>query len=45
MNVLMSIKYRILNKLIAETRSGDLVVTMGAGDIWKLGDEFISRFR
>jgi UDP-N-acetylmuramate--alanine ligase len=36
---------RILDKLTAETRPGDLVVTMGAGDIWKLGDEFISRLR
>lgn len=24
------------------TKSGDLVITMGAGDIWEIGDEFVS---
>ena len=36
---------RILDKLVDDTRPGDVVVTMGAGDIWKLGNEFISRLR
>ena len=25
------------------TRSGDIVITMGAGDIWKCGEEFLRR--
>lgn len=25
------------------TRSGDIVITMGAGDIWKFGDEFLKQ--
>ena len=33
----------ILGCLCRQTQPGDLVVTMGAGDIWKLGDEFIRR--
>ena len=24
-----------------ETEPGDLVVTMGAGDVWKVGEEFL----
>ena len=34
----------ILGRLTGEAKSGDLVVTMGAGDVWKVGDEFIRRF-
>ena len=30
---------------VAEARSGDLVITLGAGDVWKLGDEVLSRLR
>jgi len=26
-------------------RSGDLVITMGAGDIWKYGEEFLGQFK
>jgi len=33
----------ILDCLCDELRQGDLVVTMGAGDIWKLADELIRR--
>jgi UDP-N-acetylmuramate--alanine ligase len=25
------------------TRSGDIVITMGAGDIWKSGEEFLKQ--
>ena len=28
--------------LMKITRSGDMVITMGAGDIWKFGEEFIA---
>ncbi len=33
----------ILDYLQENTRSGDLVITMGAGDIWKTGREFAAR--
>jgi UDP-N-acetylmuramate--alanine ligase len=29
----------------AEARSGDLVITLGAGDVWKLGDEVLAQLR
>jgi len=35
---------RIVDRLSHELGAGDVVVTMGAGDIWKLGDELICRF-
>jgi UDP-N-acetylmuramate--alanine ligase len=28
-----------------EVRAGDLVLTMGCGDVWMLGDEAIERIR
>jgi UDP-N-acetylmuramate--alanine ligase len=28
-----------------EVREGDLVVTMGCGDVWMLGDEALERIR
>jgi UDP-N-acetylmuramate--alanine ligase len=31
--------------LEATVRTGDMVITMGAGDIWKFGEEFIERLR
>jgi len=27
--------------LLEHTKSGDIVITMGAGDIWKFGEEFL----
>jgi UDP-N-acetylmuramate--alanine ligase len=36
---------RICEYLKQNVTAGDLVVTMGAGDIWKVADEFISRLR
>lgn len=35
----------IADHLCSRVRPGDLVVTMGAGDIWKLADELICRLR
>ncbi len=35
----------ICDQLCAETQPGDVVVTMGAGDVWKVADEFIRRLR
>jgi len=36
---------RICDYLREEVRPGDLVVTMGAGDIWKVADEYIQWLR
>lgn len=36
---------RIVEHLGREVQPGDVVVTMGAGDIWKVADEFIRRFK
>jgi UDP-N-acetylmuramate--alanine ligase len=33
----------ICDRLETELRAGDLVVTMGAGDVWKVADEYIQR--
>ncbi len=30
-----------LDVLKKEARSGDLVITLGAGDVWKVGEEFL----
>jgi UDP-N-acetylmuramate--alanine ligase len=29
--------------LLSEARPGDLVITLGAGDVWKVGEEFLRR--
>ena len=31
----------ICDYLTKQVRSGDVVVTMGAGDVWKVADEYI----
>ena len=36
---------RIVEHLVEQAKSGDVVITMGAGDIWKLADELIRRLR
>ena len=36
---------RICDYLKKEVRAGDVVVTMGAGDIWKVADEYLQCFR
>ncbi|GAF78710.1 unnamed protein product, partial [marine sediment metagenome] len=35
----------ISDYLVQNVNSGDVVVTMGAGDIWKVADEYIQRLR
>ena len=36
-------KKQIPQYLVKITRSGDIVITMGAGDIWKYGEEFLKQ--
>ena len=36
---------RICEYLQKNVSRGDLVITMGAGDIWKVADEYIQRIR
>jgi UDP-N-acetylmuramate--alanine ligase len=36
---------RICDYLIANVTADDLVVTMGAGDVWKVADEYLQRVR
>ncbi|GMU80543.1 MAG: UDP-N-acetylmuramate--L-alanine ligase [Planctomycetota bacterium] len=35
----------IVERIVNEAEDGDLVVTMGAGDIWKVADELVRRLR
>lgn len=32
---------RILDYLIGELKPGDMLLTLGAGDVWKIGEEFL----
>ena len=34
---------KIAEHLCEQVKPGDVVITMGAGDVWKLGDELIRR--
>lgn len=34
---------RIVDRLIEEVRPGDVIITLGAGSVWKVGEEYISR--
>ena len=34
-------KSQVVDALLSITRPGDIVVTMGAGDIWKYGEQFL----
>lgn len=36
-------KNRLVERLIADSRSGDVILTMGAGDIWRLNREVMKR--
>ena len=35
----------IVDHLCASTRPGDLVLTLGAGDVWKIGEDLLRRRR
>jgi UDP-N-acetylmuramate--alanine ligase len=34
---------QIVDQLVATLKEGDLVVTLGAGDVWKIGEEVLRR--
>jgi UDP-N-acetylmuramate--alanine ligase len=34
-----------IEQIAAESRPGDVVITLGAGDVWKLGDAVLERLR
>jgi UDP-N-acetylmuramate--alanine ligase len=36
---------KMVERLLELVRPGDLVITLGAGDIWKMGEEFLRRRR
>ena len=38
-------KKRVPDFLMKEKQPGDIIITMGAGDIWKHGEEFIQRLK
>jgi UDP-N-acetylmuramate--alanine ligase len=38
-------KDEAINHIISNMRKGDLLLTLGAGDVWKVGDEILRRLR
>lgn len=40
-----STQEEIIDFLIGEVTSGDLVITLGAGDIWKVGDQLLNKLK
>ena len=38
-------KEKIAEFLVREARSGDMIITVGAGDIYTVGKEFLGRIR
>jgi UDP-N-acetylmuramate--alanine ligase len=38
-------RQELLDHLVREVRPGDLIVTMGCGDVWMLGDAALERLR
>lgn len=34
---------KLLNELVIDLRQGDIVMTLGAGDVWKVGEELLRR--
>ncbi len=38
-------KEAVIEHLLSEVREGDLVITLGAGNIWQVGEEFARRLR
>ena len=42
--LLLKDKHEIVDYLLDNTKANDVVLTLGAGDIWKVGNEFIDKF-
>lgn len=38
-------KEKLLSELVKSLRQGDIVLTLGAGDVWKIGEELLSCIR
>ena len=38
-------KKEIVDHLLRIVRPGDLVITLGAGDIWQISDELVKRLK
>jgi UDP-N-acetylmuramate--alanine ligase len=38
-------KKQVADHLVSIVKSGDIVITMGAGDIWKFGEEFLKKMK
>lgn len=41
----ISTREGIIEHLLANCRSGDIVITMGAGNVWQIGEEFVARLQ
>ncbi len=42
---LVTDKKEIVDKLLSRLRAGDLVITLGAGDVWKIGEALIQKLK
>jgi UDP-N-acetylmuramate--alanine ligase len=38
-------KNKVLDQLIPRLKPGDIVITLGAGDVWKIGDSLIQELK
>ena len=36
---------KLMENLLMRLKSGDVVFTLGAGDVWKLGEEILKRIK
>jgi UDP-N-acetylmuramate--alanine ligase len=35
----------LIEKILSRIRKGDICFTLGAGDVWKIGDEILNKLR
>jgi UDP-N-acetylmuramate--alanine ligase len=35
----------VVDHLMSVVKEGDMVITLGAGDVWQVGEQFVRRFR
>jgi UDP-N-acetylmuramate--alanine ligase len=38
-------KYRLINAVVSDLKSGDVLITLGAGDVYKIAEEIIERLK